>query len=150
MKKLFKVIPILGFAYSRSKIAEKLDEPMMEVCLHLIKLWRYPCSNNVNHWKQEVYNLFHRTYTLKSNNKYPKSKFIFDSTYGKNKDKLQDWVELIDEEYGPASNLIREDFVSLDKAIYKYFDWISSYLSEHGTVLPSTLYRKLQELGFGD
>lgn len=148
MKKIFTAVPVLGFAYSRSKVAEKLDAPMMEVCLHLIKLWRYPNSENVDHWKQEVYNLFHRTYTLKSNNKYPKAKFIFDSTYVKNKDKLRDWSDLIAEDYGPAQYIERTNY-SWDTAIYNYFDWLSNYLSEHGVVLQNTLYAKLKELGFG-
>ena len=151
MRKYFRAVPILGFAYSRSKIAENLEDNVQPIMLHLIKLWRYPNAVEVSHWRQEVYNFLNRTRRLKGSNKYPSVEFIMKNTYNINKSDISKWFNTISRVYDSdfESSSIRTDVELMNKRIKEYFEWLATELSSEGYVFSKDVYSKLKELGFG-
>lgn len=151
MKKYFRAIPILGFSYSRSKIAEDLEDNVQPIMTHLIKLWRYPNSDSVSHWRQEIYNFLNRTRRLKGSNKYPSANFIMKNTYDVNKSDISKWLNgvsrVYDGKFEPTS--IRNDADLMNERIKEYFKWLADVLSVDGYVFPEDVYSKLKELEFG-
>lgn len=151
MRKYFRAIPILGFAYSRSKIAEDLEANVRSIIRHLIKLWRYPHAAEVNHWRQEVYSFLYEVGRLKGSNKYPSVEFIMKNTYNVNKSDIPKWFNGVSRTYdGKFESLdIRDDVDLMNKRIKEYFEWLADALSTDGYVFPEDVYSKLKELGFG-
>lgn len=152
MKQYFRAIPILGFVYSRSKIAEELEDNVQPIISHLIKLWRYPDAAEVNHWRQEVYNFLNRTRRLKGLNKYPSAEFIMKNTYDVNKSDISKWVNGISKAYDEDfdSTSIRIDVELMNERIKEYFEWLAAELSIDGYVISRNVYSKLKELEFGN
>jgi hypothetical protein len=152
MGKSFRAIPIFGFAYSRSKIAEDLEANVRNIIMHLIKLWRYPNALEVNHWRQEVYNFLNQVGRLKSSNKYPSVNFIMKNTFDVNKPDIPKWLNSISHVYDEdfESTGIREDTELMSERIKEYFEWLASKLSDEGNVFSKYVYSKLKELEFGN
>lgn len=152
MKQYFRAIPIFGFAYSRSKIAEDLEANVRSIIRHLIKLWRYPYSDSVSHWRQEVYGFLYEVGRLKGSNKYPSSNFIMKNTYEVNKSDISKWLNGVSRVYDNKfeSTGIRNDVDLMNTRIKEYFEWLAATLSVDGYVFPEDVYAKLKELEFGN
>ena len=151
MRKAFRAIPILGFAYSRSKVAEDLEANVRSIIRHLIKLWRYPDSGSVSHWRQEVYSFLYEVGRLKGSNKYPSANFIMKNTYEVNKSDISKWLSGVSRIYDGKveSTSIRNDIDLMNERIKEYFKWLADVLSTDGYVFPEDVYSKLKELEFG-
>lgn len=150
MEKYFRAIPILGFAHSRSDIIRQLEQNVIEIFQHLVKLWRYPDAQEVSHWRTEVYNFLHKVHTFKSNNKRPSAKFIFENTYGRDRQYIDTAIKQVSKRYDRNFSCIREDIDLLRNRIERYFKWLSEELASNGVALPEDIYETLEELGFGN
>jgi hypothetical protein len=135
---------ILAMSGKRSDIACSIESMTCEVIMHLMKIYLYPNSRDVNKWKGEVYNFFYSIPKFKHNNKFPSADFIFNNTYDKNTDCLQIWWEDVQEEYGEVEDA---DFVDFCLIAKEYYRWLSDILSERGRVTRPKVYDKLRELG---
>lgn len=148
MRRVFTAIPVLGFAYSRSKIAEDLEANVQLIITHLIKLWRYPDAADANHWSQEIYNFLHRVGRLKGSNKYPTADFIMKNTYEVNKSDISKWLSHVSRVYDEDYTSIRTDTKLMNERIKSYFEWLAKMLSADGQVFSKDVYSKLRELDF--
>lgn len=149
MKKIFTAVPIFGFAHSRADVIKHLEQNVVEIFQHLIKLWRYPNAEEVRHWRGEVYGFLHKVDTFKFNNKRPSAKFIFDNTYGRDNQYIENAIKQVARRYDDSYSDIWQDTNLLQLRIELYFEWLSEELAINGNVFPEDVYEKLQELGFG-
>lgn len=150
MKQYFRAIPILGFAHSRSDVIKHLEQNVIEIFQHLVKLWRYPDALEVPHWRTEIYNFLHKVHTFKSNNKRPSAEFIFQNTFGRDEQYIDTAIKQVSKRYDRNYKCIQEDTELLHRRIQMYFEWLSEELSSTGVALPEDIYEKLEELGFGN
>lgn len=136
---------ISAMGTNKSVIENQLVNAAGPLTDHLIKLYLFPHSEYVNHWRQEVYGFLSRVPKLKGKNQYPESDFIFDciSVY---LDQTEESMHYIAEEY---KSHVPERFNSteLESILESYLMWLSDILSESGRAHSSAIYSKLEELG---
>lgn len=141
-------LKIFEMANSLKNIKDNLDNMSAVVLEHLAKLAILDSPQNKNHWRQEVYNFLHRTQKIKGTNKYPNSKIIFDSTWGRNGDSFEDvFIRLALTEYKdiPVKSY---DIKNITENAKQYFKWLSEKLGENPVISSNEIYTKLNELGF--
>lgn len=133
-----------------NKVRNRLDNNAPTCITHLAKLWLFPNSSNINHWRHEVWNCYKDVPKLKRDNKPPKAQEIYKWIWLDNKDYFDSYMGLAeDEEYKliPNSNRL-EDVKRLYENMENYFVWLSEILSYNRVVRSNTVYNKLKELGF--
>lgn len=137
-------IYISAMGTSRTVIENQLVNASNPLTEHLIKLYLFPSSEYVNHWRQEVYGFLSRVPRLKSRNKYPESDFIFDciSAYLDQTAELMQFVAEENESLVPE----RFDATELESALTNYLNWLAETLSAEGRVHSTAVYNKLKEL----
>ena len=93
---------IYAMSRKKSDIAAYIEEGTQEIILHLIKLYMYPESNNVHHWRREVANFLNNVPRMKGSNKYPSAQFILKNSWSVNADKFEVWYNIVRDDYGPS------------------------------------------------
>ena len=142
------MIRIQEFAENLKNLKVYLTGRYMTACIeHLIKLAIFDSSNNINHWRQEVYANFHNISKQKSNNKYPKAEFMLKTIWNYYGDDLEKYVKFVIEE--EKDEKIKTDVTIKDVTdkIYEYILWLVVNLSLYGEVKSTDVYDKLKELG---
>lgn len=137
---------ILCMSESRKDIANKIESGVPELILHLIKLRRYPDSQDVNKWRQEVAEKLYRISTLKNTHKFPDPDFILKHTWGVYESQLPYYYYMIVRDYGES--VVDTNVPSLYDDIHDYFIWLADMLSQHGRVAFQDVYERLRELNF--
>lgn len=137
---------IYAMSTTKRELTHQLVSASLPLTEHLVKLYMFPNSINVDHWKHEVWNFVHQVPRLKGSNKYPSSKLIFSclSTY---LDELDNTADLMQSEY---SLLIaaRSDYSCAEEMITKYIKSVSDILAKQGRINSSEVYILLDEIGF--
>lgn len=154
MKKYYKSLNvsnpsevIYGMAQKKSDLADILEEPTAIIIEHLIKLYLYPSSQYVSHWKQEIFNFQNKVSKLKHSKKYPSAAFIYNNTYKINSKYIEKWMENIVEDYKLEN--IRPDRLNSREVkikIEEYYRWLAANLSASGAIYRNSCYKKLDEL----
>lgn len=134
---------IVAMSFDREKVRDILISSSEKIIEHLIKILYYPNSDNVDHWKIEVYSFLNRVPKLKGSNKWPSKKFILSSISGYN-DAIEAFTNPVIHKYGtPETNIPDSEIV---KAIESYQDYLSSILSAQGYILDSDIYSKIDDI----
>lgn len=137
-------------ARSQSDVLAKLEENTKKCMEHLAKLWIFPNSNSIKHWKHEVWSYYDGVTRVKPRNRLVSAKKILDNTWNLHSHQVKSMVERAIEN---ESNLIPDELrlqqldILQDK-MEDYFIWIANTLSKQDDIPPSMAYDKLNELGF--
>lgn len=135
------------YAMSRRlrNIGADLDSKGQRVIDHLIKLYLYPDSKYVNHWKQEVYNFIHSVDSIKGKHKTPSDTFIYDNIYGKyNINYTNNSINAILDDYGDPD--FDFDFDDIHQFISNYVKWLSVELNQKEVISRKSIYSELDSL----
>lgn len=136
---------ILAMAFDRQSLINKLYDSSSNLTDHLIKLYLFPNSTNVNHWRQEVWSSLSRMPKLASTKKLPDKKLIYSCVSGF-VDEIPELVDYMKNNYSDEV-VERFDIDELTEKVENYLHWISEKLSVSVVVLPDDVYSKLKELG---
>lgn len=120
---------------------------------HLIKLILMPNSFSRKHWQGEIAGQLNKVQKLKSTNKYPTAKQIYEWTYTVREDTMQDInqlsgdIENVEFEYDALITMSAEELSNiLLKVASEYFSWLANILAIQGRASNSDIYAKLDEL----
>lgn len=133
-------------SFDKQTIKLKLANCAEQLTDHLIKLYLFPNTDYVTHWRKEVWNFLNKVPRFSYNNKRPSSKFIYDIISGY-VDDAENLMYTTMSEYD-AHVPQRFDPDELEAMLSDYFEWLSNELSENGSTTSSKVYDKLKELGF--
>lgn len=118
--------------------AEQIDE-------HLIKLILYPNNTqDIEHWRSEIYAFLHKVDKRKTANKYPKSRFIYNALACHN-DIMDNIIRCVKSEYAYTPKYISNPEIL--EIIEKYQKWLAYELSSQGAVTKQEVTQCLQSLG---
>lgn len=149
---MFKMIThsekVFGMSKNKRDVAADLESTTREIVRHLAKLYLYPTSEYINHWKQEIYGFLHTVCKLKNTKKFPSQRFILDNTINENLDLIKIWYEDVYEDYTLVNNMCPERFDTDEfySLVLCYYDWMSDLLSTRGSITQFKIYTKLDEL----
>ena len=145
---------IYGQATSRKDLGDGLHSSSKPIVQELIKLWIYPNSQYVKHWRSEIRASLQEVDILKHSHKLPSKKFILENTWNEHKKRLftqyeneVDKILLKESELEPDIDRL-DNFEEFFDSAESYFIWLSENLSKEGIVKNSDIYKKLEELGF--
>ena len=136
---------ISAMSFDRQTLMNKLYDVSNNITHHLIKLYMFPSSQDVNHWRQEIWSSLSKMGKLSSTKKLPDKKLIYSCISGF-MDEIPELVEYVKTEY-PDAKVERSDIKELNNKVDSYLTWISNELSIHVAVLPDKVYDKLKEVG---
>ena len=130
---------------TKRELTHQLVSASLPLTEHLVKLYLFPDSINVDHWKQEVWNFVHQVPRLKGSNKYPSAKLIFSclSTY---LDEVENTADLMRSEYPLTAT--RSDYTHAEEMIAEYIESVSAILAKQGKINSSEVYMLLDKFGF--
>lgn len=141
----FVKVPVLGMSKDMKTLKKSLEGKSSGIITHMMRLYKYPENDSVNHWKSEIFNFIHSVPTLKDKSKYPDKKWpqsvIWDSI---DYNDISMWERGMIKKYGQGVKLFTLDFYDM---CYSYIEWLSEMLSENGDVSRDEVYQKLEELG---
>lgn len=126
------------FAENRQEIERELKSKTWPIIKHLAKCLIMKDSNTYNHWKKEIVNFIDHVDKLKGKNKLPNKTQIFDWTYGKvcdcmNNYYLTNFFHELEDDYSMTIYTDYETLTSvLDKLCYSYFTFLADNLSTYG------------------
>lgn len=138
MKKL-----IVAFADTSKDVFDRIKDKSPVAIEHLIKIFCYPESESVNHWKREVAGSLSRVPKLKRTKKFPKNSDILKASWDIWEDSIYEtMLEIVDEynRYTPAK------YADIYRKIHKYFIWLASQLESSGYVSSTRISKKIDEL----
>lgn len=133
---------IRAFADSQAEIYRDIKSKSSVVIEHLIKLFLYPNSNNLNHWKTEIFAAMSRVPKLKRTKKYTESKNILKYSWNIWNDSIADMIDVIQNDYGLSNT--PPDIIYNN--VHIYLAWISDKLSRFGYVTSNQIYSKIDDL----
>lgn len=144
---------ITAQALQKHEMETRFAAFMYDLIEHMLKLYMMPEHNSRNHWKQEIYAFANKVDKFKSSKKYPSKNQIFDWTYRKVDDILNDRSRMtllvmnLCQSYGcDMPENLDEMLSTFDALCYDYFLWLSDKLSKDGIAFRSDVYSKLDEL----
>ena len=144
---------IIELALDKRDIERNLQSKSPKIIEHLFYLMLDPKNQAANHWKQEIYSFLNDIDALKSSKKIPKTKFIYDNTYGYKRDRIQSRVymknflkDVCQKENLSTALTLEEIMENLDYLCYNYFMWLSEMLHENEFVIREWVYDKIDEL----
>lgn len=145
MYRLYKY-SILGMSKAKIDIKASLEESARPQIRHLIKIYLFPRSRLVSHWRSEVYNFLFDVPRMRSNKKYPSSEFIFKSTFDSNKNRIDTMYRNVSKDY-ESEEIFKEGTLSeITMKIETFYRWLSDNLSKFGEVSRTDMYRMLESL----
>lgn len=144
------MIKIVEFAKNKRVIELNLMSKSDEIINHLLKYYYWHDSEYAKHWCIEIHAGCSKVYKMKSNNKYPSPDFLYNCLYGDSEDIMDNIIELFwdmaKDEY-PDYKVYEPVFTDKLKTFMReYFWWLSSRLSQNGSVKQSEVIQELSLL----
>lgn len=136
---------VYAMSKSKSELGDFFESRTEVIIEHLIKLYLYPRSRDVEHWRREVANHSSQSFTLKGSHKLPSASFILKNTIQVHRRFIPNYIKCILEEYG-SSRYSNDD--TLVNRIEQYFNWMADQLSTNIKIPYSEIYAELEESGF--
>lgn len=127
-------------------IRDRLEARTPQIIEHIIKICLYPNNMSINHWKREIWAAIHVVQKQKKTNKFPSSKFIFESTWGIDGDMLDQFIQIVLSEYGEYETNIN----GVEECCIQYFRWLSEKLSAYGFVTNQDVSDELDRILKGE
>lgn len=140
-----KRLYIFGMSKNLKSIRNQLTGQSGGIVTHLMKLYKYPDSSAVNHWRGEIFGFIHSISTVKGKNSYPSSDWLFNTIWDNiDYNDIGCWEVGMNKQYGLGIAIKSVIFYELCQ---NYIRWLSNMLSEYGQVSRQQVYDKLKELG---
>lgn len=144
---------IYAFADTKKEVERSMSSNMFICLTHIMYLILFPNSQYVDHWQHEVYAFYPKVSKLSNTKKFPTSEQLYNWSYEKEQDMITDVSQVrrmiqnccYEEKY---ENIYDAESVSniMDSVCQRYFQWMTSCLSEYGVVLQFEVKEKLTEL----
>lgn len=134
---------IIGMSENRKDIHRELANKSGQLTDHLIKIFLFESSNNINHWIDEVYSFVNRCPKFAHNNKYPDKRFI-SKALNIYLDNLPNICESIQKDY--PNYIVKRSYEEVSIMINEYIDWLACQLSTKGVVARTDVVSKLSEM----
>lgn len=134
---------------NKSQIRQDIVNVEGKIIEHLLKCFLYKDStNNLNHWKQEIFSFLYEVPKLKNTKKFPSYKLLYSFTIERIYDTLLDRIEpriknLEFKGYPKVNNYNKKD---LYNAILEYYNWLIKELSKTGFVESKSVFNKIDEI----
>lgn len=132
---------IRSMAFSQTQVAQNLCSKMNVTLEHLLYIVLAPTSPTVHHWCSEICAFIGQTDKLSSTKRFPKEKQIYDWTYGRKQDLVQDekYMAILIRKAARKESLdvtltTSEIQDRLDALCVRYFSWLAKELSSVGIV----------------
>lgn len=130
---------IFEMARNKRELERKISDKNLVIIKHLAKIFMLNSvlPETVSHWEEEIYSFLNEVDKLKTNNKYPDAKFIFNCTYGISGDTTDEAMDFVARSYRPEGIRIpayagkEQEFNNFVK---DYFIELSTILSSKGNV----------------
>ena len=136
-------IYVRAFAITNKAAKDYLISKTPVVIDHLIKVLLYPDVQEQNHWKKEIASALNTVPAIKSSNRKPKPKFIYENTFDAWKETIEDRICAIVEDIVEVP--IAFDISDVYHAIGEYFEWLSDNLS-YSTLKFSDIYSEIESI----
>ena len=133
----------------KTDVLADLEEHTLPCMEEMAKIWLFPNTEYVNHWRTEIWSHYKKVSKVKPRNKYPKAQAIFNNTWNLNGDKVRSmmkWAIAHESELTPDPDR-NNDEQTLKDIMETYFALVADKLSKDGVIDPSDSYEKLEELG---
>lgn len=140
---------IYGMSMKRKDLGDYIDNHTWQVMVALAQLYLFPHGNRT-HWRKGVWEKFSRMYTLKKSNKLPDADFIFENSWGRNKQDIHNALQYAkdkEDQYTPQSHATIDEFWLI---VEDYFLWLSDKLSTNSTLLLADVKEELDRLGLDE
>ena len=147
------VLRLFEFAEQKKEVERELKSKTVKIIEHILYLVLDKNNSAKHHWESEIFSFLHDIDLLKGSNKLPKEKFIYDSTYGKRRDRVTDnnWLSVSIRSACYEENIKNEKPLEkvmneMDYVCSEYFSWISKKLSTIGRVAPDEVFDLINSL----
>ena len=138
-------------ARSKRDLERKISDKNLVIIEHLAKIFMLNSvlSETVDHWEEEIFSFLHSVDRLKSNNKFPDAKFIFNCTYGISGDTTNEAMDFVARSYKPEGIRIpayagkEQEFNDFVK---DYFIELSAILSAKGNATKQEVKSIIEKL----
>lgn len=140
---------ILGMSMKRKELGDYIDNHTWQVMVALAQLYLFPNGNRV-HWRKEVWEKFSKIYPLKKSNRLPDANFIFENSWGRNKDQISNAMRYAtdkEDEYTPQAHATVDEFYFI---VQDYFRWLADKLSKDPILLLADVKAELDSLGLDE
>lgn len=140
---------IVGMSMHRNELGDWIDNHTFQTMVALAQLYLFHHGNRV-HWRKEVWEKFSRVYTLKGNGKLPSADFIFQNSWGRNKNNVQNALDYAldkEDQYDPQQSATFDEFYQI---VEDYFLWLSDQLSRNLTLKLQDVKDELDSLGLDE
>lgn len=151
MPSLYKKIKyhLLEMSLDKDRLESDIRNKTQMLNLHLLKcLLIQNTTRTLNHWGQEVYALLSTVPKLKSKNKYPSEKILYNCTLGYFADDLLEKLDSYIEDVNDIENANITDYNkdSLYNCIINYYKWLIPILSKDGKVTTTEVKAQINTL----
>lgn len=140
---------IYGMSMKRKDLGDWIDNHTWQVMVALAQLYLFPQGNRV-HWRKEVWEKFSKMYTLKKTGKLPDADFIFENSWGRNKNEVRNALQYAkdkESDYKARSGVTFDEFYQI---VQDYFLWLSDNLSQDSTLVLQDVKDELDSLGLDE
>ena len=132
-----------------NELERKIDITTDNLIEHLLMcLLLKDSTDNLNHYKDEVYSSFNKTCLLTGNNKFPTEKILYNMTLDQFSDVLPAWINgyIEDINYKENVNINNYDSSLLTNYIIEYYKWLISILAKRYFVKHEEVNNKINIL----
>ena len=147
------MIWLMEFAENKKEVERQLTSKTDILIEHILYLIMDKNNKAAQHWKTEIYAFISSVKKLSGKNKFPTKSQIYDWTYGKSEDLVNDsaWLFVLVQDVTEKENFysprdIDDIMKRLDGFCKKYFTWLASNLSSVGRVTQSSVIQELNSL----
>ncbi len=142
---------ILGHAKKLSDIGAEIEESTQPIVQHLAKLYLFPESRDVDHWREEVATFLNSVPLRKGKNKLPSAQFIYKNTFEANEAYIAQYYNVVCVDYVSDDNPVTRQPRSINDFVNKvklYYIWLSNNLSRFRVLPNLEIKNELKDLGF--
>lgn len=131
----------------KKDIIKRIEDKEYVLMEHLIKCLMYSDSNNLEHWKKEIYSFVNRINPLKGINKYPTYKQLKSWIINKFSDTLKQTIYAIADSinYEYHKN-IEYNSAKLAQCVIAYYEWLMINLSQKGVISLQEVSKEIDAL----
>lgn len=132
---------VRAFAVTNRAAKDYLISKTPVVIDHLIKVFLYPDVQEQNHWKKEIASALNTVPAIKSSNRKPRPKLIYENTFEAWKETIEDRIWAIVDDIAEVPTAF--DVSDVYNAIEEYFTWLANDLS-YSTLKFSDIYAEIE------
>lgn len=133
----------------RKDLGDWIDNHTWQVMVALAQLYLFPQGNRV-HWRKEVWEKFSKMYTLKKTGKLPDADFIFENSWGRNKNEVRNALQYAKDKESGYRARSRVTFDEFYQIVQDYFLWLADNLSQNSTLVLQDVKDELDSLGLDE